>query len=598
MKKRLAILTAATLLCTGLGIFPITTGAAEKADTVRIGVDDPFYDMNILTATKLSATENAVFTMAYDTLLTLDNEGNIQPGLIESWESPDNIVSDLTIEVLSQTWDSDESCPPPGWENFPPKSSDSRNYIDANSDEATIYTLREELKFQNGVRLTAYEIEDYIAFAKLQPTDTLIYKMWAPVTIVVYDERTFSFFIDMYNYSMGNMDFNYLLTSPISSIVYVEDPDDVVDDEIPLGTGAYRIDSVEIEKKVTLERWEDWWNPATVPTQYVTFINVGSLDDARVLLENNGIDVAFVNNAFLEQDAAMEALVVTKDTSNAPEKTIVQYDGKQVPQIGYNPISLFFNTETGLFSNEKVREAVMLALDKESILAKGYLLNKANGIWCYYEERMDYADYHKVKDPNPASSYEEKAQGEELSEARGLALFGELPEDNTITLIAQKSDLFGVYATYYEKVVEEVQANVEALYENENLLNDITVEVIYATESEIAEYESNGNYDMILREIDVWNINSAYNTLYGKVSLNIDDLLEKGMLAADAWTYAIHCLGVQWESLSYLPFVNLGFQGKVVLQNANVSGFTAPDGFCPTGNIGRIDFRWLSVTTD
>ena len=97
-------------------------------------------------------------------------------------------------------------------------------------------------------------------------------------------------------------------------------------------------------------------------------------------------------------------------------------------------------------------------------------------------------------------------------------------------------------------------------------------------------------------EIDIRDINSVYRNLYGRVCDEADEGLESALSAVDLSPYAASHLCAQWWNLYGSTILNLGWQKKVVVLGANVSGFTAPDGFCPTGDGCRIDFRYLTVS--
>lgn len=87
MKKQIIsmFLTMALLTTAGMGTFP-KLATADGATTVKIGVDEQLDDINILTVTEYSDTLDWIYKMTYDTLITLDEDGDFTPGLALEWQ--------------------------------------------------------------------------------------------------------------------------------------------------------------------------------------------------------------------------------------------------------------------------------------------------------------------------------------------------------------------------------------------------------------------------------------------------------------------------------------------------------------------------------
>ena len=197
----LATVMASTCLLGGYK--SLLKASAMVADTVYIAVDEPLDETNLFTATKLTEATGAVFTMAYDTLLTMDSNGNLQPCLVDSWEFSDATGSNEWDYVLpayiENNWG---SMMPPGWEKLP-AYMESEQFMAQDGEECsdgTIYHLREDVRFYDGSYLTAQSIADLVAFAKTLPTDTLLYKQWSMVSRVqVFETYTFSFVLNLHS---------------------------------------------------------------------------------------------------------------------------------------------------------------------------------------------------------------------------------------------------------------------------------------------------------------------------------------------------------------------------------------------------------------
>ena len=115
----------------------------------------------------------------------------------------------------------------------------------------------------------------------------------------------------------------------------------------------------------------------------------------------------------------------------------------------------------------------------------------------------------------------------------------------------------------------------------------------------MAAYEANGNYDIILKEIDLHNVNSAYNTLYGKGNTDLDDWLDSASIATIEGSFMQAHAAAQYINYTEEAYVtNLGWQKKAVIRNQNVSGISICEGFNPLGDASTLDFRFIAVSAN
>ena len=122
----------------------------------------------------------------------------------------------------------------------------------------------------------------------------------------------------------------------------------------------------------------------------------------------------------------------------------------------------------------------------------------------------------------------------------------------------------------------------------------------------VVEEESNVTaYDMKIDAVDVTDLNTVYNTMFGKVDTTIDNWLSLTRRAANGQTYISLHAKIQYKLASYCSTcMNLGWENYVFLSRANIQGFEIPqyeedviyEDFTPTGNMSRVDFRWISKT--
>ena len=87
MKKRIISMLLVTSLLASVGMQAVSLKKATAEGTmVKIAVDEQLDNINILTVTEYSDTLDWIYKMTYDTLITLDEDGNFAPGLAEEWQ--------------------------------------------------------------------------------------------------------------------------------------------------------------------------------------------------------------------------------------------------------------------------------------------------------------------------------------------------------------------------------------------------------------------------------------------------------------------------------------------------------------------------------
>ena len=306
MKKKLfSILLATSLLAgTGINAYPITKAKADGT-TVTIAVDEELYDMNILTVAEYSDTLDWVYRMTYDTLITLDANGNFAPGLATQWlvsvesEGPEQRPSNLIFENWPAEW-STEAGPlsvPPGWETLHNLSYDESAFLDwINSpNESSVIidiTLRQGVYTYWEEEITSQMIYDIIVASYYAASDSLFHKQWSPFAyslsglegdsfvpdgIWIEDEYHFKLYPENAGTGMSWLDVLYSLTEPMAGIFDASVAS--TEDDYIQGSGAYVFDGFNEGQDVTLSP-NAQWALGTAPTQDVQFI-FASNDDSR-----------------------------------------------------------------------------------------------------------------------------------------------------------------------------------------------------------------------------------------------------------------------------------------------------------------------------
>lgn len=117
---------------------------------------------------------------------------------------------------------------------------------------------------------------------------------------------------------------------------------------------------------------------------------------------------------------------------------------------------------------------------------------------------------------------------------------------------------------------------------------------IVPTEEFDTEIET-GSYDFIIKEVEMEYINSNYLEFYGFTGENnADDIMDLAKKSKTRNTYYNMQLQTQAYMFSERYVGNFGWTTKeIVYGDGVIDGLIVPDCFCPYGNAGRIDFRWV-----
>lgn len=320
---------------------------------------------------------------------------------------PMNIASMNTFTVTYALYDTLTA--PDGSGNYVPYLCDDVQV----SEDGLTYTiiLNKEVKFQDGTTLTTEDI----AFSIQRTIDA----GWAAdmaryiESVEAVDENTVVMTLNApFNGMMGS------LASPFFSIMskaYCEEKGDEGLKRAPMGTGAYKLAEWVSGDHITLEANEDYFAGApaikTVTLRPITDKNTG-----MIALEAGEID------AFLNVNPSDIPTI-----EGNPDLKLYSCDAASV-------LSLNMNVEDEILSNEKVRQAIFAAVNKDDIIAGALegLGTAANSPVPTVCAGYSASTPGSVYDPEQARTLLKEAGYE-----NGLALTLCLKEDNTNQKVAQ-----------------------------------------------------------------------------------------------------------------------------------------------------------------
>lgn len=255
---------------------------------------------------------------------------------LEDSLDPHGSVSAGTREVLFNIYEGLVKTTPSG-ELIPAVAADYTI-----SDDGLTYTfkLREGVKFHNGAVVTAddviYSIQRCIDNADNSGDAALVSALSAIQGLTATDESTVTFTIDK-----PNLELIYFMTIAIVPRGY----EDLATH--PMGTGPFKYVSRSPQENIVVEKFDEYWGEGaklnkvtyqicTDPTALVMAINSGAIDLCAHLTSSQTAQLS-------------SAYTVQEDTMN-----LVQ--------------AVYLNNAAEPFNNEKVRQAISYAIDRQQIM--------------------------------------------------------------------------------------------------------------------------------------------------------------------------------------------------------------------------------------
>lgn len=221
-------------------------------------------------------------------------------------------------------------------------------------DKAYLVKLREGVKWHNGTDFSAIDVKftiekiknlgnEYVYFSNVSNIENVEIVNDNLLKIYLYEEEAF---------------FEYNLTFPIicENFYGAEEVGNTEKDNIPVGTGMYKIQGIDLSSQLELKLNTNWWNLEKVESR---------IDSINVKIYGT---VAELYNAY--KLGSIDILNTTK-TANVEENIgTIGYNIKEV--YGRSFDYLVLNLENNFLSNKEVREAMNFAINKGDIINSVY----------------------------------------------------------------------------------------------------------------------------------------------------------------------------------------------------------------------------------
>lgn len=250
-----------------------------------------------------------IASIAQEGLVSVDDQGRVQPGVAESWKQ----VDDVTY----------------------------------------VYQIRNDAKFQDGTPVTTEDVVYSLEQARDETVSpALAYYLAGVDSIEISGDREVTITLNAPDAAFAAKMSSGGAAFISSQAAWEQSGGEIgTTDSLLLGTGPYQVTEFIPDSHVQLERVDTWWGELPkVKSITVEFIPDES---TRLLAAQTGdVDVAF--NVPLAQAAQWEKL----DTMR------VEY----VNDLSY--VGMYFNTSQEPFDDPKVREAFAHAVDREAVVEK------------------------------------------------------------------------------------------------------------------------------------------------------------------------------------------------------------------------------------
>ena len=334
-------------------------------------------------------------------------------------------------------------------------------------------------------------------------------------------------------------------------------------DEVLMGTGAYRLESMTDEEiKLTVNT--DWWG-GTPQIETVEFLARGSNDLAIASYEAGMLDFVPTNS------------LTAKQYSSAGETVVASCMTQQME-------TLLINHNNTHLRKREFRSAIAHLVDRSSIIANVYMNNARScdmpvppDSWLYDSSQVVYG-----YDRELALSLLTE-QGYTIDEDGNIGYFGEkvslrilvgsTPENS---VRAEAAQLIADSLTSFGIGVELITAN----HDTASALPDPESEAPYSGDTEFVRLLREGNWDLALVGFSLSESNSLSKYLTPSGSNNfghyssetMTSLIEIMDSAVDEASLREAAYAVQSEFAEELPFIVLYFRLNSVIYSADIQG--------------------------
>ncbi len=407
-------------------------------------------------------------------------------------------------------------------------------------DVTTRFTIRDDVTFHDGSALTAEDVAFSLQRACTSAGSQTFFIQFDPDNIKVVD----TYVVDVATKQPFAAVLNYLASArgAILPKAVVESVGDEAFARAPVGSGPFVVESWTVGDKIVLQRNESYWG-AQPAYDTLEFRFVTEASNRAIELETGGADIVY---DIVPNDAAR----------------LAETDGVEIVSgPAFKFVYVSFNMSDDTLSNEKLREALVTAVDIPSLVAAVYGSDTQVADTYMSPNIMMHASM-------PAKTYDPALAQQLLAEAgyaNGLELTIKLGEDAVSSTIAEI--IQGMWAEI--GVTTNIEPMEQATYLEQ--ANAGEVQVAIATTNAVS-----GDPDNAMM---IWR-STAVNAIQPN-DTTIDEYLDRGAAEFDYDTRAGIYEELQqyvWEKNYCIP---LCFPNVVYGIGDNIEGFYPHPGNTP-----------------
>ncbi len=330
--------------------------------------------------------------------------------------------------------------------------------------------LRGNVKWHNGADFNADDVKFTIDTIK-SLGDGYIY--YSNVQNIDYVEIISSDLLKIHLFQEEAL-FEYNLTFPIICSTFYDEDDILISSKnnIPMGTGIYKINSVDINTQMQLKINTNWWNLSNISPK---------AEELNVKIFSS---VAEMYNAY--KLGSLDILTTMQSSNIEQNIGTIGYNKKDICGRQFDYLAL--NCKENVLSNKEVRQAISYAINKEEInnVAYGgkYIIKDfplSYGSYLYNEKTQEY-NQDKAKEILQSNGWEYKNNYWQKKVNRNNIKV-------KIDLVVNSSNQGRV------KAANVIKENLEKI--------GIPVKIISVKDTTYQNYITNKNYDILITGVTV-----------------------------------------------------------------------------------------------
>lgn len=412
-------------------------------------------------------------------------------------------------------------------------------------DTSYIIKLRKDVKWQDGEKLTSRDVQYTIDRLKEGIDSIYVSNVQTISSLDIIDDYTLK--INLFEETPF---FEYNLIFPIMPAHYYSGVDFSADPLTPLGTGMFKIDSIN-SNQIKLSRNSEWWNKEKLPKLDSIIINIYS-------------NLGEIFNAFKIGNLD---LLVTENVNFEDYIGTIGFNHKIFKGREYDFLAL--NTTNNVLNKLEVRQAINYGIDKNNIVAsifndKAFTVNSNfdTGSWLYSSNGIQN-EYNIEKAQNMLTN-----SGWTLTSRQW-----------------QKVENYRTLRTTFNLIVNSNNAERIAVAENikAQLANiGIIINIKKANDWTYNNYVENKNYDILITGTNV-SINPNLKLYFGENNLanysneEVNNILSEVKNITDKQLLKDKYARLQEIVNQDIVYIPLYINKNVVLYSSNLIGDVSPN---------------------